>query len=703
MPTVPAQSYLRLTHTGLNANGTPNTSSILINDMDVGYEFQQRKTPVYVPYAAPGYIDVPLTSRVMYSVMQGGIAAFSRLGMIEVAAFSYTRDGDNLGGSGTGINLNAGVANNVWQDTGVLKLVINAGLDTSGMLVGERLDLAGLAGGYAGLDGEYTVSAFTKGFDFVGANPLAAIVSVTSAVPDIAQAFQGGVLLTLPDGMITHLYAAAGNAGGLGSSVRSYMAGDLVLTGTLDPIAVEFSATDMTVLPTNTISVEATTGVLTFKNSDGVLIPLSAFVWQPEVLSYITDNTLPPPLEYEGARYLLSTQGGTPNAAWDGAAASDIVQYTSGVWVATTPVLGMSLITIDTGKSYTYTSEDIWVEASGALYHNSLGGLQGGVPLERYHLTQAEHDDLTDGGETALHGHAVAIAAGAAGFMSGADKTKLDGITAGAAVASVGASLPITSTGGTTPTIGINAATTLAAGSMSAADKTKLDGITAGATNTPLTSSAPANVTKAAAVVGVATTAARADHKHDIDTGTPVTISTANAAGSGTALALANHVHDHGALAGGDRHAVAVAGVSAGFLSAADKAKLDSLNPVFASNFQTVVEEAATTTTSSTYTSKVTLVTGALTGTYRVGMYADITSANPVKRVQCRLYNVSDAVEYCLTDLVPPAAGVFQGLSGFNYVTLSGVSKNIVIQFASQDNMTVVSCQHARIEFWRVA
>lgn len=48
-------------------------------------------------------------------------------------------------------------------------------------------------------------------------------------------------------------------------------------------------------------------------------------------------------------------------------------------------------------------------------------------------------------------------------------------------VASVGATAPITSTGGTTPTIAINAATTSAAGSMSFEDKTKLDGIAAGA------------------------------------------------------------------------------------------------------------------------------------------------------------------------------------------------------------------------------
>src|SRR5208282_1066903 len=67
----------------------------------------------------------------------------------------------------------------------------------------------------------------------------------------------------------------------------------------------------------------------------------------------------------------------------------------------------------------------------------------------------------------------------AAGSMSAADKTKLDGITAGAAVASVSGTAPIVSSGGTTPAISITAATDLAAGSMSAADKTKLDGISA--------------------------------------------------------------------------------------------------------------------------------------------------------------------------------------------------------------------------------
>ena len=75
----------------------------------------------------------------------------------------------------------------------------------------------------------------------------------------------------------------------------------------------------------------------------------------------------------------------------------------------------------------------------------------------------------------------------AAGSMSSADKTKLDGIAAGATantgtVTGVTGTAPIVSSGGTAPAISISAATTSAAGSMSSADKTKLDGIAAGAT-----------------------------------------------------------------------------------------------------------------------------------------------------------------------------------------------------------------------------
>lgn len=79
-------------------------------------------------------------------------------------------------------------------------------------------------------------------------------------------------------------------------------------------------------------------------------------------------------------------------------------------------------------------------------------------------------------------GHANAVAAGAAGFMTGADKTKLDGIATGANV--TGANAPqahaASHKGGGSDAIDAVVAAG-ASGLMTGADKTKLDGIAAGA------------------------------------------------------------------------------------------------------------------------------------------------------------------------------------------------------------------------------
>jgi hypothetical protein len=81
----------------------------------------------------------------------------------------------------------------------------------------------------------------------------------------------------------------------------------------------------------------------------------------------------------------------------------------------------------------------------------------------------------------------AAASSGVDGYMTGAYATKLDGIATGATantgtVTGVTGTAPIVSSGGTAPAISISAATTSAAGSMSSADKTKLDGIATGAT-----------------------------------------------------------------------------------------------------------------------------------------------------------------------------------------------------------------------------
>lgn len=184
-------------------------------------------------------------------------------------------------------------------------------------------------------------------------------------------------------------------------------------------------------------------------------------------------------------------------------------------------------------------------DVQGAI--DALKGLTTNkVPTTRTVSTTAP---LAGGG--ALSGNLTlsitAATSSAAGSMSAADKTKLDGITAGAAVASVSGTAPITSSGGTTPAIGISAATTLAAGSMSASDKSKLDGIGSGATVASVGSGSTAisiGGTASVPTVAVAQDAAQGTTStRKIATTTPSGIGGAAAAGTSTQAAAADHVH----------------------------------------------------------------------------------------------------------------------------------------------------------------
>lgn len=108
-------------------------------------------------------------------------------------------------------------------------------------------------------------------------------------------------------------------------------------------------------------------------------------------------------------------------------------------------------------KRYKVNDVDaIWIDDSGAPLSNNnplnVGVTDPGVAAD------ASRSDHVHAHGNQLGGtlHAVVIASGAAGFMSGADKAKLDGLTPGAAVASVSGTAPIVSSGGTTPAISLN-------------------------------------------------------------------------------------------------------------------------------------------------------------------------------------------------------------------------------------------------------
>ncbi|OHD22618.1 MAG: hypothetical protein A2Y38_12250 [Spirochaetes bacterium GWB1_59_5] len=148
--------------------------------------------------------------------------------------------------------------------------------------------------------------------------------------------------------------------------------------------------------------------------------------WQDSVLSLVVNNTLAPPTEVLGDRYLLSDTGGVPNPAWDGALAGDIVEFNGTIWVSTHPTTSMAVVADDTGYPYVYNAAGHWVDFGGTVLHNTLGGLDGGtpgVPGKFIHLTQAEYNKLTgirDGATSAaLHwGNGSVAATATTRFLS---------------------------------------------------------------------------------------------------------------------------------------------------------------------------------------------------------------------------------------------------------------------------------------------
>ena len=245
------------------------------------------------------------------------------------------------------------------------------------------------------------------------------------------------------------------------------------------------------------------------------------------------------------------------------------------------------------------------------------------------------------------------------GLMTGAQFTKLAGITAGAAVASVSGAGAISSSGGTTPSISIAAATTLVPGTMSAADKTKLDGITAGA-------------------------------------------AVASVSGSGAISS-----------SGGTTPAISVAAATTlvpGTMSAADKTKLDGVASGATANHHGEDYQSAsslnrvTYNTNTSFQSKVALTTAAVTGTYMIEWMYILDNSATNQQVEGQLYNTTDAAIVGGLDVMRPANAVERkNVCGFAEVVMAGVAKTFQIQYRTANTGATVGIAEARIKFYRIS
>jgi hypothetical protein len=280
------------------------------------------------------------------------------------------------------------------------------------------------------------------------------------------------------------------------------------------------------------------------------------------------------------------------------------------------------------------------------------------------------------------------------------------------------------------------AATMADNGFMDSASVAKLAGIEDGATASPLSDVDPVNVTKATADHGTATEAARQDHKHDIATATAVSLApgSVNAEGSGSNLARATHTHalpafgvaagefcqgddtrlSNDRTASGLRSATTVVEVDASaapstgqVLTATSEVAAAWADPtsIFGSNYSITRNDTRTTTNHTIWdVNKVSIATGALTGTFEISWGAGIENAATNRFTSCRLYNATDVSVVGTTFQITPAAATnVASVGGTATVVLSGVSKTFSIQFTTSNAASLAACSGAWIKFQRVA
>lgn len=315
------------------------------------------------------------------------------------------------------------------------------------------------------------------------------------------------------------------------------------------------------------------------------------------------DPTAAPPMEFIGARYVLNHTPGVVDPRWDGATQGDIVEFVAGElptlnrWVAQTPIIGWSIYIRALNYDLIFDLTSTWTPRSFALPPHAPTHQHGGgdevatVTPASNAIPKADGTGKLDPGWLPAVVVPVpssrTITAGA-GLVGGGDLTVDRTIDAAANADGSIIVNPDDIQVGVLATDGQHGvrgggtqhalATPAVAGFMSPADKTKIDNVVTGP-HTPLSNVAPLNVTKAPASAGGAVEASRQDHKHDVDTATAVELTdTTNAEGAATSLARSDHQHAHGNRGGGTLHALVTA-LAAGFMSAADKIKLDGLLP----------------------------------------------------------------------------------------------------------------------------
>lgn len=127
--------------------------------------------------------------------------------------------------------------------------------------------------------------------------------------------------------------------------------------------------------------------------------------WQNSVLD--RDLATPPGAPTPGDRYIVAGAAGSATAtgAWAGNE-EKVVEWNGASWSIFTPNEGWALRVEDENVEIVYNDgypDGEWVTRASATNHNGLSGLQGGAAGDYFHLTGAQHGDLTGGGDASAH------------------------------------------------------------------------------------------------------------------------------------------------------------------------------------------------------------------------------------------------------------------------------------------------------------
>lgn len=127
--------------------------------------------------------------------------------------------------------------------------------------------------------------------------------------------------------------------------------------------------------------------------------------WQDSVISFVDFTSAEPGSPNTGDRYINTTTGLSSGTS-QSVTANYIYEWDGSVWQETIVSEGFACWVDTEDTAYVFNGTN-WIKFGSTITHNNLSGLQGGTSNEYYHLTSAQHTDLTDGNDSSLHFHSA--------------------------------------------------------------------------------------------------------------------------------------------------------------------------------------------------------------------------------------------------------------------------------------------------------